>query len=917
MGLLKKVIQVLPIAQRLAVRMLLAQRKKLGNIRTARQELEEANRLLEEIKSRVGNQIFSPRFAIAEEVISSNSHNTNMEGLFVDLNALYAEIDSIGSASSTKTTALASDYLKSRAAIEKLLTDARTFALRKKYKQFNEINIIDFNSARNVTSAFPSAQVDPKTRLLELQPLTSSRAHIENRVERITRIYTKTLSPGLKGELVSNLPPEGMIDQKPETFWGTLVLMDTPVRQTYALSNSVDAKVAGPVVEVYLRFSHIEQLNVVRVLPFGEYPLQVIDVSYRPNSTSEVFYPVTDFTPETTLDWVEINFPKVYASELKISLLQENPKQVLYHLPRSLVVNTDIFSNIIKARAQKIVGSMFFDSDLSQDLLKSQSAYSDALADLNSLLSEVDLYKSPLEEQQLNLDLLASIGLVFGQVDEHQAQQLIDTDLVHLSEEEEIIEVQKYEYVLGVREIEATYEIYAPTCHFESETYLPQATISTVQIEVDEERLREQNSWGFYYENSTEWSIDVGEGRILPIHPINFTGVFSTPGVEGERLEFDRNTAVALTRLGAATNNVLALRRNGQLIGMTGYTAARQTGAIPKMKVQILPDYWDEDSIYTVDYEVSSDSYEVDLIAHLDPRDLPSPEIHSEMGPDSDIILSKYPFILYEVINRTGEFTKSSKQSIWTYQSSEPNLVTGQLRVYPTVVDSLNQVVSTGHLTGIFIAGSWGDQSGLGPAHTNELNATFFNNPEGFSYYVQIQDVRTSFRVSGKSSPTGILFFEPPVFTQAQLQEMPSESVTGFNLTGSLWNDWTGHIRAEYALGVGLDIDGEVFVFDNSIYEPISVTIGGQTARNVTDYVELQHPAFSIANNNDREYQFIHAGRRLYFNQQVSDIEIRVSYKWLTEHIKILGTLRCNKAINPDVTPKVDEIRVLMNTSIL
>ena len=110
MGLLNKVIQVLPIAQRLAVRMLLAQRKKLGNIRTARQELEEANRLLEEIKSRVGNQIFSPRFAIAEEVISSNSHNTNMEGLFVDLNALYAEIDSIGSASSTKTTALVVGY---------------------------------------------------------------------------------------------------------------------------------------------------------------------------------------------------------------------------------------------------------------------------------------------------------------------------------------------------------------------------------------------------------------------------------------------------------------------------------------------------------------------------------------------------------------------------------------------------------------------------------------------------------------------------------------------------------------------------------------------------------------------------------------------------------------------------------------
>ena len=55
----------------------------------------------------------------------------------------------------------------------------------------------------------------------------------------------------------------------------------------------------------------------------------------------------------------------------------------------------------------------------------------------------------------------------------------------------------------------------------------------------------------------------------------------------------------------------------------------------------------------------------------------------------------------------------------------------------------------------------------------------------------------------------------------------------------------------------------------------------------------------------------------MYFNQPVNKIEIRVDYSWLTEHIKVLGTLRCNKAINPDITPKVDEIRLLMNTSIL
>jgi len=108
-----------------------------------------------------------------------------------------------------------------------------------------------------------------------------------------------------------------------------------------------------------------------------------------------------------------------------------------------------------------------------------------------------------------------------------------------------------------------------------------------------------------------------------------------------------------------------------------------------------------------------------------------------------------------------------------------------------------------------------------------------------------------------------------------------------------------------------------VFGFDDATYVPIEVTIGGQSAKNISDYQTLEHPAFSIANVNDREYEYIHAGRRLYFNQPVEGIEIRVDYDWLTQHIKILSTLRCNKAINPDQTPKVDEIRLLMNTSIL
>ena len=128
MALLDTIVRVLPAAQRLAVRELLSQKKRVGEIRSPREEFNEATRLLQEIQSNLGGQIFNPIFAISNTRISSEDHNKNMEGIFIDLNGLYAQVDAISVASATKTTALQSDYLKSRAAIEKLINDARTFA---------------------------------------------------------------------------------------------------------------------------------------------------------------------------------------------------------------------------------------------------------------------------------------------------------------------------------------------------------------------------------------------------------------------------------------------------------------------------------------------------------------------------------------------------------------------------------------------------------------------------------------------------------------------------------------------------------------------------------------------------------------------------------------------------------------------
>jgi hypothetical protein len=113
-------------------------------------------------------------------------------------------------------------------------------------------------------------------------------------------------------------------------------------------------------------------------------------------------------------------------------------------------------------------------------------------------------------------------------------------------------------------------------------------------------------------------------------------------------------------------------------------------------------------------------------------------------------------------------------------------------------------------------------------------------------------------------------------------------------------------------VGVGMSIGNHIFAFGESIYEPITVSVGGKLAKNITNYVTLEHPAFTLATTQDNKYQYIHAGRRLYFNQPI-DTEIKVDYEWLSQWLTIHGALRCNTQINPVYVSKVNSLIVKMN----
>ncbi|MHA2067119.1 MAG: hypothetical protein ACXABY_22355, partial [Candidatus Thorarchaeota archaeon] len=851
------------------------------------------------------------------------------EEIFLDLNALYINIDQLAKGSQQQGIVLNSEYQKSRAAILKLITDARVFALRKKFPDFNDIKVIDFNSSRNTSKQVPPAEINPSTRLLELRPLTSSRAHLVDRGSRVTRVYTKTYSTGIKGTLSNNFPPIKMVDQRPQTFWGTLIMADSPVSQIYERAtrtgDTYQIGVDGPVTEIFFRFSHAEKINRVRMLPFAEYPVKIIDVSYRPSASAQIFYPIKDFNSVSTLDWEELNFDSIFAHEIRITIAQENYKRVTYHLPKRVVVNTDLFQHIFRLRAQKVVGNAIFDSDVELELARVVSLFTSAVESLEEImtLSEADI------SFQTDIDYLDSfeklLSEIYSDVDPEIRQRLLErltnTELFQQEDQDELIEVNKYEYILGMREVELDYVLFSPTSYYESERFETQATISQLQLEIEDRHTEFTTPWETgYRKTSVEWDFDIGDGRVVPIHPINQVDDFDLiPTVKDERLFFDRRDGIGRTRLGSYYAVPYRLKKEGQLIPETEYESVKITGSVPKLQVTLTGDWFDEDGIYTIDYAVDPTSYNIDVLDKFNSRLLDTPELFTETGPDNDITLSKFPYINYEVINLTGVFEKSTGDSRWTFVPSQANQATGHVVLTPTIVDSVGNVLQTGGISGATFTGRWGDRSGHSPltlAGNGDLDTAFFGSINGVSYgyFMQIMDSSQFVELDQFVDTTGFVMKNPFEATVTQLKRWDTFATGGFVFSGQLTGSpVSGDLRAEFVLGIGVKTDDQTFALRDTNYEPLTVKIGGREATNITNYETLVHPAFSVANRRDTEFEYIHAGKKIFFNQPVVGQEVRVQYRWITEYVKLLGTLRCNTKINPDLTPKVNSATILVN----
>lgn len=918
MNILKKIFSVLPVAHKEAVKIIFDKIKKSSPELTPREAEFEAKRLVRKVSSKEGGKVFDPLLAKTsgnKNKISSADHNDNMASVFIDINSLYKEFANLNSINATQDTALESDFSKSRAAVLKLISDARVFAIRSKYPEYDDIKVINFNINNNRSKQSPIAQVDPQTRLLKLPALNTKRNHLKRRGLRVTNTSVEFITPGDQGHLGLQFNTSLAVDSKTNTFWAEALYMDSISETTYnrwspnSLGEVVET-VNGPIAKFNIKFSASESVNQIKILPFSNFPVRVLEITYRATPSSKLRKTINNFIQDESLDWIEFNFESIYASDIQIVFAQESYRSFIVHIPKQILFATDFLIQLMQTRSDDLSTSL---PNLKDALVGGNSKiYSEAIKDLASLISQKELEKMPSTEIDLAGKLILSIGESFAAFSPDLKSLIEDstsyTEALPKDSATQIETITRYEYIIGAREIECNLVTYSPIAYYESDKLNPKSTVANVKLEVDELHSEIATQFGSYRKTSTEWSIEIAEDRSIPIFPIN-QAVDNSLYVKDEYLDVDNDSKTALTRFPSELAYA-TVRSNGDLLTSgPEYTVIWTSEFDGKLQITINSDIYNKKNVYTVSYYAASEAADIDILAKFTPKKLLTPESFSKAGSDNDLELKYYPYVSYGIIN-SDDFLLDTTVNSYKYIAPASAYSTGSIVVYPTWIN----------LDGSTITGISGSQQ-ISGSFTGEINytgldSTYLTDP--YRWYLKLSDIPGAiYEVESFDGMSGFTLSEvPTMYTGLIGNEISTGNFVG-NVTGQITGAISGYVTIPYSLEVVYKEGDEIFGFDNVLYEPLSILVGGVKSKNITDYESLEQPAFSISNNEDGEYQYIHNGKSIYFNQPITQSETLVNYSWLTKYIKTKCVLRSNKLASPSITPQINEYRMLLSTTVL
>jgi hypothetical protein len=796
--------------------------------------------------------------------------------------------------------------------------------------------------------------VDPDVRLLELAPRSSDLHSRQNFDLRTTKVDVIPLG-GRSGGLYGDFGPERMLDSNPDSFWADIVLTDGPVAQEYhpsgdaGLGSKIESE--GVIVHVVLTLSHVAIANNLKILPFGEFPIRVVDIAYKESTAQGQWLMLPGFQVEdATLDWIEVNFEPKTVAQLRITLEQTNYRVTTYHLPENAVRNSLLWQSITETRLNDEVFQLDLANRFKSKLEINPGLISTLAADedFRQALDQVDIKSDRQNDLKLNLKLTEAAASSLTKAAPELKNKLLeavtgekDADL------NRTLAIRKYEYLYGLRSVELRYNLYQPLGHYSSPKFTSNATVLDVSILTDERHPSYTDGLGNFYKTSAEWELELGQDRRYPIAPKNWRVVadsanealktaeagnpsFSGPGgsvppglrptgsgnfqarpegagtfivVPDEYLSFDRITRTAITRLPIAYLGVV-LRKNGTRVRMDKYHVGKLTLPDPYTNSTLEPasrttlptptilqgrglitftdtDEFDPNAVYTVQYVARDDADLLRVDGELNSTPLIDPELFTKTNRDHAIVLSRFPYIDYNIVNSAapedveGGFASDGTSSLVAYKWIRDDKLEARWRFQPTLP---NYKVGTIAVTNGSINVTGSSTQWLANVDMTEPNV------------LRVRGSESMYKLQSVSANTSLAL---------------RETFKGTSGSG-----------LQYVVGQYFESDGIIYGLDNMIYEPIRVYINDVKAANLTNYSTFEHQAFTTIPKNGRQYQYIHSGNILYFNAPISEgNKIEVVYSYLTEYVRVNAVLRCNIPVQTILTPTVGSIRIDLRTS--
>jgi hypothetical protein len=630
----------MPVGQREAILRVVEQMKSNGLIATR----EQFDMQMEKLISALQGDGFFPnlKFERANELeptrITSDMLNDNFQAIFVALGGLFVQMNRADATVTKHRQVRKSDFDKVRAATNKLLEDVAIYQFLKfTTGEWTEAKYRTFWNRRNANNTIKAAEIDDDTKKVRLRIGTSLRLH-QYRGDTPTKISVESLSAGETGNLSKSFEPENALDNKFSTFWAHLLLADNSVR-----SDVDGTEVEGAAVRVTVEFPNAAPVSTLNLVPFGSHPVEMIDLEWW---DGEEWQDVTGWTAEAaSLDWQSFGFEQVQTQKLRFVLSQQNYTKNTYLVPRRLFTNSLLWEQVLDQ--ELLIGVE------EEELTGVQAAAADVNPKFRALFSAMKKFTDRLEGSGLDLstepeneltETIDAATRVMTGVREEDADVVLkaltgETTAPELSPED-MVEITKVEYLLGLRQISVEHRDYFPIGIWESPKFENQGTVYEVGLDTTEEHVTKDS----VPLTSIEYDVEVAPERKIAIVPNNLTRI------PQELMKVDPNTQIGELRFDPlAFVPDFEVRKNGVVTTDWSYLGSR--------RMQITADF-NRNNIYTVAYDVAGNQDVFDVDGTYDSVALVRPEMFTETDDNGLLQLSFYPYVAWEIINNSEDWVQ-------------------------------------------------------------------------------------------------------------------------------------------------------------------------------------------------------------------------------------------------------------------